>query len=410
MNSSLISEVTTPSGDSLQELCRRLSEASPNRQDTSLWPGRQLDWCGEANVFRWFVPLEFDGLAWTDADLLAAYVGIGASCLTTSFVITQRSAAVRRIVASPGDFVRQKLLVDLSRGRTFATVGISNLSTSRRHLAKPAMLAAFDGQSVRLDGYTAWVTGAVHADTIVIGAETAGGEQLMIAVDRGLPGVDCQPPQQLVALTASCTGSVRCDSVIVEREWIIAGPESQLPGGSTGGAAGGLPTSALAIGLAASAIDCIGQQAQRRATLAEPYDALATEWRQRYAQLISTAKGESAVSQNDLRAAANSLVLRSTQAALAAVKGAGYVDSHAVGRWCREALFFLVWSCPQGVIDANLCELADIDRPAGQNDRRYATRKNQRHLASAFGPAPARLRCLVYRTQRQRQEYDRQWR
>ena len=30
------------------------------------------------------------------------------------------------------------------------------------------------------------------------------------------------------------------------------------------------------------------------------------------------------------------------------------------GRWCREALFFLVWSCPRSVVDANLCELAGI--------------------------------------------------
>ena len=50
-----------------------------------------------------------------------------------------------------------------------------------------------------------------------------------------------------------------------------------------------------------------------------------------------------------------------TQAALVAAKGAGYVEGHRVGRWCQEALFFLVWSCPQAVLDANLCELAGIE-------------------------------------------------
>jgi hypothetical protein len=53
-------------------------------------------------------------------------------------------------------------------------------------------------------------------------------------------------------------------------------------------------------------------------------------------------------------------VLRSTQSALAAAKGAGYVAGHPAGRWCREALFFLVWSCPQPVLSAHLCELAGI--------------------------------------------------
>jgi hypothetical protein len=54
-------------------------------------------------------------------------------------------------------------------------------------------------------------------------------------------------------------------------------------------------------------------------------------------------------------------VLRATQAALAAAKGAGYIAHHPAGRWCREALFFLVWSCPQSVLAANLCELAGIE-------------------------------------------------
>ncbi|MCY2950025.1 MAG: acyl-CoA dehydrogenase, partial [Planctomycetota bacterium] len=43
------------------------------------------------------------------------------------------------------------------------------------------------------------------------------------------------------------------------------------------------------------------------------------------------------------------LALRATQAALLVAKGAGFVDSHPVGRWARQALFFLVWSCPWSV-------------------------------------------------------------
>ena len=43
-----------------------------------------------------------------------------------------------------------------------------------------------------------------------------------------------------------------------------------------------------------------------------------------------------------------------------AAKGAGFVEGHPVGRWCREALFFLVWSCPQQVAEAGLCELVTL--------------------------------------------------
>jgi alkylation response protein AidB-like acyl-CoA dehydrogenase len=76
--------------------------------------------------------------------------------------------------------------------------------------------------------------------------------------------------------------------------------------------------------------------------------------------LISIVRGEPGCSSEMLRQRANSLVLRATQAALGTAKGAGYVQGHPVGRWCREALFFLVWSCPQPVVSANLCELAGI--------------------------------------------------
>ena len=66
-----------------------------------------------------------------------------------------------------------------------------------------------------------------------------------------------------------------------------------------------------------------------------------------------------------LRVWANSLVLRATQMGLVAAKGAGYAAGHPVGRWCREALFFLVWSCPQQVMAENLRELAGLSEAAG---------------------------------------------
>ena len=47
-------------------------------------------------------------------------------------------------------------------------------------------------------------------------------------------------------------------------------------------------------------------------------------------------------------------------AALAAAKGTGYLIGHPAGRWCREALFFLIWSCPQPVMSAHLCQLAGL--------------------------------------------------
>lgn len=59
-----------------------------------------------------------------------------------------------------------------------------------------------------------------------------------------------------------------------------------------------------------------------------------------------------------LRERANSLVLRLTQGLLAVSKGAGYVADHPAALLASEALFFLVWSCPQPVMLAGLRTLA----------------------------------------------------
>ena len=70
--------------------------------------------------------------------------------------------------------------------------------------------------------------------------------------------------------------------------------------------------------------------------------------------------GSSSPSAESIRGRANSLALRSTQALLTASKGAGFVAGHFAERAVREALFFLVWSCPQPVVDAALRELAGV--------------------------------------------------
>ncbi len=128
-----------------------------------------------------------------------------------------------------------------------------------------------------------------------------------------------------------------------------------------GAGTGGLQTSTLAIGLASAALDYLDEQSIARPELAPPAAEMRREHDQLEATLLALAGGEALCTNDDLRAKANSIALRTTQAALAAAKGTGYIVGHPAGRWCREALFFLVWSCPQGVMNANLCELAGLE-------------------------------------------------
>ena len=55
---------------------------------------------------------------------------------------------------------------------------------------------------------------------------------------------------------------------------------------------------------------------------------------------------------------AHSLVTRATQAYLTARKGTGFLRTEPAQRWARQALFFLVWSCPRPAAEATLALLA----------------------------------------------------
>jgi alkylation response protein AidB-like acyl-CoA dehydrogenase len=288
------------------------------------------------------------------AHSLPYYVALAYANLTLAFIMTQRHAAIRRIEASSNARSTAEWLPAILSGEAFATVGISHLTTSRRHLAVPPVTVAWDGDRGILHGSIPWVTGAVHAKYFVVGAVDASDarQQYLILVAPPLHGVQPGPGMQLVALTSSCTDVVELRGARIDRRDVLHGPSENVMAASNTGGAGGLQTSALALGLAASAIDYLAEESSVRSSLGDHAGNLRRQWEVLYHALVGS---EPARDPNLLRKEANDLVLDATHASLSAAKGAGYVEGHPVGRWCQEALFFLVWSCPPVVADAHLC-------------------------------------------------------
>ncbi len=360
--------IERPDDPALGPLCEQLESLAPSLDHPGAWPAEQLEACGRHGIFEWFIDRSQGGQGWSDADVARGYLRLSAACLTTTFVITQRTGACRRIAQAEHDWARTECLPDLVAGRRFATVGISHLTTSRRHLKRPVLVAEQRRGCLVLNGYSPWVTGAAHADWIVTGAAMEGGAQVLVAVPRDLPGMTIEHPVDLVSLAASQTGPVRFTEAEVSDRWILAGPAADIMKGGVGARSGGLQTSTLAAGLADSAIRYIEQEATGRNELSTAGRPLREQWNRLVDDLLNVAAGEAVCSNQVLRSRANSLVLRATQSALAVAKGAGYVVGHPVGRWCREALFFLVWSCPQPVMAANLCELAGVSDPQDESE------------------------------------------
>ena len=310
--------MTTPSL-SLDDALNILSEHAATADGNSVWPEASWDALRCAGVLGWTIPAAYGGTELGPLELLEGYRRLAGACLTTCFLLSQRDAAVRRIRDSGNEELRSKLLPPLARGERFATVGLSQLTTSRQH-TRPALVARLEDGRLFLDGVMPWVTGAARADHFVTGAALDDGRQVVVAVPRDTPGLTVAEPMQLAALDGSLTTEVRCEGAAVGHGWLLAGPAEQVMSAGRGGT-GGLETSALALGLAAAAAGYLRDEAARRPEWVESAEACTTSGNSLWDRLLHLARqGGSPAEAADLRAQANTLVLRATQLGLAAAK------------------------------------------------------------------------------------------
>lgn len=333
----------------LDELAAEARQAD----ETPSWPEPSWNALKRTCILRANVPAEYGGEPRSGIELLEAYESLAGACLTSCFILSQRDAAIRRLLDHGQPAMLDELLPPLASGETFTTVGLSQLTTSRQH-GKPSITVRADGGDFIFDGAIPWVTGAVRAEHVVIGAVLDDGGQVLAVLPMASPGVSVGPPLELMALQGSMTAEVRCREVRVGRRWLLAAPRQaalQAPRGGTGG----LETSCLGLGLTAAAVGFLRTEAGRRPDLADDVERLDQQRRELRGELFQMAVGETnpRVAQS-LRMRVNTFVLHATQAALTASKGTGFLRNHPAQRWARQALFFLVWSCPAPVASATM--------------------------------------------------------
>jgi butyryl-CoA dehydrogenase len=134
------------------------AEAAEAADRTADWPGASWDALRSSGVSRWAIPENYGGLGLSAVDQLVGHERIAAACLTTAFILCQREAAFHHLLQS-SQHLRERFLPKLAAGELFATVGLSQLTTSRQHGGTALRAAASDG-GWRLDGDIPWVTGA----------------------------------------------------------------------------------------------------------------------------------------------------------------------------------------------------------------------------------------------------------
>ena len=313
--------------------------------DESGWPA---DFFREpADALRWAMPRAFGGDELDPLELHLRYEQLARRSLALALILTQRDSAVGAIVAGGND----RLLAEVRDG-AFVTVGIAQLTTSRQ--GGPPALIWRDG---RVDGVIPWATGAAKARYIVAGAAVDdGGGQILFAMPTESPGVTIEPPLPLVALSETWTSRVRCENVAIDRGLVLLGPAPNVL--SVRRKSVPIPQAFLALGHARGGVDLIARHDSDRARnlarkFGEQVDAV-------HARVIAAcAPGSDPSLVPLLRGACNDLALRVTHAAVALYKGNALLLSHPAQRLAREAMFLLVWSCPDPVIDCTVELLAD---------------------------------------------------
>ena len=303
--------------------------ADGERADTELaWPGESWERLKAIGVPGWAIAPELGGQGLPPAALLSGYERLASACLTTSFLLSQREGAVRRIVEYGSEAIHRTWLPALARGERFVTVGLSQLTTSRQHQS-PAVSAAPTGAGYRLDGVIPWVTGAERADAFVTGATVADGRQILVLLPRKRDGIHISPPLDLAALRGSLTAQVECHGTEVLAEDVMAGPVERVLGAGRG--AGGLETSCLALGLAGAAVDYLGRARPPTARSCSPPWSNSNRPGAGLEQTCTGSARPGAWSQpaaTAMRVQTSRLALQATQAALMVAKGTGFVHPH----------------------------------------------------------------------------------
>ena len=352
-----------PDATDLDAALARVRERATGHDRRGSWPGDDLADLAAAGAARAAVPVEFGGDGASGREVALLTERIAAASLAVALVASQRDSAADFLAASDNGALRADLLPRLASGGAFATIGIAQLTTSRQG-GPPALRATPDGDGGRgggyvLDGTVPWSTGADHADFIVVGAALGDGRQVLAALPTDLPGVSPDAPFPLAAMSASHTGAVRLDAVRLSPRHLLAGPaanvlasraERRAAGRAAGQESAPLGQSYLATGHARAALDLISAHDSPAARSA--HAALSDQLAATRARLLNfPPDGEDPEAGPRLRAECAELSLRAANVAVALYKGSALSLDHPAQRLAREAMFLLVWSCPNPVIE-----------------------------------------------------------
>lgn len=336
--------------DQLGELTKRLQAVDPDPDD-GRWSVALLDILRGAGCLSVDSSKKSQTEEVRPPEKLFMYEAVAAGSMTAALIVTQHHAAAELLVAGDRSAMADELLDRMAADGLLLTVGISQLTTSRRGDG-PAMRAARKNGDLFLDGFMPWVTGARYADWIVTGAVLEDGQQILACIPTCMDGVVVEEPMRFMALNASCTSQVRCNRAPLPVRNVIRGPRERAL--DRRAPVKPLSVSFVGLGLAGALWKRLQEQAAR-ATNAElfPVEKIRSHYLSLRDELHAAARsvqnGEETSDAIAMRARVNDLLIRLASTHLTMAKGTGYRSGDRAQQLLREAAFFLIWSAPPSV-------------------------------------------------------------
>ncbi|MCP4859431.1 MAG: acyl-CoA/acyl-ACP dehydrogenase [Fuerstiella sp.] len=337
--------------------------AVPNEQS---WPAEAVRVLRDTGCFRHVVPQRFGGDGAGPAAQLAVYEAAATGNLPATLILTQHDAAVEVLAAAAPESIATDILKECVSGEELLTVGISQITTSRRH-GRAAMRAQSDGDGdgdgFVLDGVMPWVTSAQRANHIVTAAVLDDGRQLLACVPTNTPEISIQEPMQLLALQSSWTSEVRCDRLRISRPWVLRGPAESVLSRRT--PVKGLTVSSVGLGMAAALLREVhalastlpGADILLKDTIEPRYNAIRRGLQDAAGSLDAPAAERPT---ETLRSDVNVIVNHLAATLMTLAKGTGFLSTRPTQRLVREAAFFLVWSADPTVRIKTLHRIWDV--------------------------------------------------
>lgn len=322
-----------------------------DQSDDSSWPEETISVLRDAGCFGQVIAKSQGGSAADPQRLLETYQAVGAGSITAALILTQHDSACDLISDCDNERLAADLLPQCAAGEKLATVGISQLTTSKRHHGV-AMRAEPDGDDFVLNGVMPWVTSVHKADVIVTGAVLENGSQVLGCIPMDAAGVSPGTPMALMSLRTSWTGEVRCKDVRLTPNQLMRGPVDKVL--ALRAPVKPLKVSSVGLGLATTLLDELRGLAQNLGGAPELIaDKIAPDYEAVKGRLYAAADKlndpQAELPSGEIRADVNALLVRLATTLMTLAKGSGYLSSHPAQRLAREAMFFLVWSAPDAV-------------------------------------------------------------